>query len=192
MLASISPLGERARGSRWGRTTAAYLVASVAGGAVLGAVLGGIDAELSPTTSVLAVLAAAAAVGAFADLSGRLPSIRRQVNENWLVTYRDWVYGAGFGGQLGLGAVTVVTSAATYLLWLLELVSGSWLAGLMIGASFGVARGLPLLAMTRVDTADRLRATHRRLHAAGRWVNALAIVSQGIAGGLLMVAAVTR
>src|SRR5438067_487415 len=40
MLASIHPLGERARRSNWWVTTAAYLGASVAGGAVLGAFAG--------------------------------------------------------------------------------------------------------------------------------------------------------
>ena len=33
----------------------------------------------------------------------RLPSWRRQVNEDWLVGYRPWVVGGGFGLQLGAG-----------------------------------------------------------------------------------------
>ena len=37
MLSSISPLGERARSSRWWLTTTAYLVGSLAGGLALGA-----------------------------------------------------------------------------------------------------------------------------------------------------------
>jgi hypothetical protein len=31
------------------------------------------------------------------------PSWQRQVDERWLTTYRGWVYGAGFGFQLGAG-----------------------------------------------------------------------------------------
>ena len=42
------------------------------------------------------------------------PGPRRQVNERWLDEYRGWVYGLGFGAQLGLGVTTVITSAATY------------------------------------------------------------------------------
>jgi hypothetical protein len=38
MLTSISPLGERARASRWWLTTTAYVVSSVVGGLALGLV----------------------------------------------------------------------------------------------------------------------------------------------------------
>ena len=40
MLTSITPLGERGRGNSWAVTVAAYLVGSVLGGALTGAVLG--------------------------------------------------------------------------------------------------------------------------------------------------------
>jgi len=46
MLASIHPLGERARRSRWGVTVTAYLLGSVAGGAGAGAALGAVGAIL--------------------------------------------------------------------------------------------------------------------------------------------------
>ena len=36
------------------------------------------------------------------DVGGfRLPSHTRQVNEAWLDEYRGWVYGGGFGWQIG-------------------------------------------------------------------------------------------
>jgi len=41
MLASINPLGERARNQRWGVTYAFYLLGSVAGGATLQALVSG-------------------------------------------------------------------------------------------------------------------------------------------------------
>src|SRR5919202_1077090 len=122
MLASITPLGERARGSRWWRTATAYVIGSAAGGTLLGA---------------------AAAL----DLRGGPPTIRRQVDERWLVTYRDWAYGAGFGVQLGLGAVTIVTSASVYLPWVLELAAATPAGGALVGAVFGLSRALPLLAL---------------------------------------------
>ena len=40
MLASITPLGERGRGASWRRTVTAYVVASIVGGAAMGALLG--------------------------------------------------------------------------------------------------------------------------------------------------------
>ena len=46
----------------------------------------------------------------------RLPIHRRQVNERWLDQYRPWVYGAGFGWQIGTGLSTYITTAAVYLM----------------------------------------------------------------------------
>jgi len=46
MLGSITPLGERGRGSRWGVTVSAYLMGSAVGGAALGAMLGWIGSPL--------------------------------------------------------------------------------------------------------------------------------------------------
>ena len=51
MLGSITPLGERGRGSRWGVTVAAYLVGSAAGGAALGASLGTLGEPLQLSLS---------------------------------------------------------------------------------------------------------------------------------------------
>ena len=59
----------------------------------------------------------------------RVPGPRRQVNERWLDEYRGWVYGLGFGAQLGLGVTTIVTSAATYVALFAALLSGTPAAG---------------------------------------------------------------
>src|SRR3954463_16245240 len=110
MLASINPLGERARGTKFGRTFGWYLVGSVAGGALVGASFGLIGAgirELSePSSTAMAIaVASVCAVGLALDLGVagvRVPSLHRQVNENWLSVYRGWIYGPGFGFHLGL------------------------------------------------------------------------------------------
>ena len=58
-----------------------------------------------------------------------------------------WVYGAGFGAQLGLAFATIVTASATWIAFACALLSGCPSAGLRsIGAIFGLARALPLLA----------------------------------------------
>jgi hypothetical protein len=160
MLTSISPLGERARGNRWAVTVTLYVVASVLGGLTTGALLGFAGSFLSASAWVAAAVCAAAAV---LDAVRRLPTIRRQVDEDWLTRYRGWVYGVGFGYQLGLGFVTIVTSAATYAMLALCLLSGSTVAGLAIGGCFGLVRALPILAQRRADTPDRLRAVAARL-----------------------------
>src|SRR5947209_302552 len=107
MLASITPLGERARRSSFAVTASAFAIAASAAGALTGLVAGELGQLLVPGGRWrLAALATVLALGVGADLrvAGlRLPSVRRQVNEDWLRRYRGWVYGAGFGAQLGAG-----------------------------------------------------------------------------------------
>jgi len=189
MLSSISPLGERARGSRWWRTTAAYFLGSVLGGATLGALLGGVGRLVPAPRALVAVVAAFAVLGVLADVTGRLPTVHRQVDETWLHRYRDWVYGGGFGLQLGMGVLTIVTSASTYLTWCLELVTRQVIAGLVVGGVFGLARALPLLLVARVHDAAALRHRHRRVAAAAPRARRLAVVGQLTAAAMLAVVA---
>ena len=168
MLASITPLGQRGRGASWTRTVTAYVVASAAGGAVMGAALGGIGSLLPgiDSTTAAVIVAVLAVVAALSDLRGRPPSLHRQVDEGWLTSYRDWVCGVGFGFQLGLGAVTIATSASLYLTWVLELLVASPGAGALVGLIFGVARAVPILGNRGVVDSETLRRTHRRWQAA--------------------------
>lgn len=160
MLTSISPLGERARGNRWATTVTAYVAASVLGGLLTGAVAGAAGSWLRPLPLVAAGVCAVAAA---ADLTHRLPTLRRQVDEDWLARYRGWVYGAGYGFQLGSGLVTIVTSAATYAAVALALLSGSLAAGAAIGGWFGLVRALPILLLRQATTPERLRSVAARL-----------------------------
>ncbi len=106
MLASITPLGERSRGFSWNLTASAFALGAMGAGAGSGALLGALG-SLLPTgagwrsVAVVAVLASALLVDA-TPLRTRVPSSRRQVNEDWLGRYRGWVYGVAFGAQLGL------------------------------------------------------------------------------------------
>ena len=179
MLTSISPLGERGRGQRWGITVAAFVAGSTLGGATIGALAG----LISPGRMPLAAAAACALAGA-ADVTGRLPHGSRQVDEDWLTRYRGWVYGVGFGYQLGLGVVTIVTSASTYAVLAVALFSGSLPAGLAIGSAFGLVRSLPLLLRGRANTAQAVRvAARRRDRAAGaaNRVTVLTLVAAAVA-----------
>ncbi len=197
MLSSISPLGERARNSRWWLTTTAYLLGSLAGGLAVGALaalLGGLlpDAVRSSRWT-LVVVAGLLVVGLVLDLRNQrsVPSWRRQVDEQWLTRYRGWVYGAGFGAQLGFGLVTIITSTTTYAAVLLAALTGHLGAGLAIGATFGVVRALPSLLMARVvDRAD----LHRVFIRVERWANPAGVVAKVALGGaaaiVLAVAAV--
>jgi sulfite exporter TauE/SafE len=173
MLASIHPLGERARGQSFVTTVVAYTVGSVAGAAALGAGLGAIGHLVGAGGGTLAVvvLAVAAVVAAVVDRSGRdVPSWHRQVNEDWLTHYRGWVYGFGFGLQLGLGVVTIVTTAAVYLTWVAAFVTGSAAWGAVVGIAFGLSRALPVLAAGSVRTPEAIGARVGRVDGwAGRF-----------------------
>jgi MFS family permease len=164
MLASITPLGERARGSRWGLTVAFYVASAGLAGAAAGALAGLLGSLVWSGDDALhlraAILAGALVVGVALDLRGRLPTFRRQVNEDWLREYRGWVYGAGFGGQLGLGVTTIVTTSLVYATLLAAFLSAGVLRGLAIAAAFGFARGATLL----VGAGVRQPADLARLH----------------------------
>lgn len=170
MLTSITPLGERGRASRWSVTVTAYLIGSVAGGAALG-LLAGTAGGLLPVSrpGALAVAAPVTALAATLALLvelGRLPappSLRRQVDEDWLHRYRGWVYGLGYGVQLGFGLATIVATASLYVVLLLAALTGSAGAGALVGAGFGAARALPVLLLHDVHTSGRLTAVARRV-----------------------------
>jgi hypothetical protein len=86
MLASINPLGERARNQRYSVTVSAYVVASTVAGAFLGGVLGFVGQPLAGPLAAVVVIAALAAAGIVIDAWTRVPGPRRQVDENWLAT----------------------------------------------------------------------------------------------------------
>jgi hypothetical protein len=188
MLSSISPLGERARSSRWWLTTTAYLIGSVVGGLTMGglaALLGSVvsDARRGSPGS-LGLVAALLLVGLVLDLrlgGLQLPSWRRQVDEQWLTRYRGWVYGVGFGAQLGFGLVTIITSATTYAVVLLAALSGHVGAGLAIGATFGLVRALPSLLMAKVGDRHGLHRVFARVE---RWAHRADLVARmALVGG---------
>ncbi|MGH9186040.1 MAG: hypothetical protein ACRD0U_09535 [Acidimicrobiales bacterium] len=188
MLSSIHPLGERAKRNRYWLTATAHVMGAVFGGAVLGAAAGAIGLLLEPLSPRwLALLAAGVcAILLVAATSSRpLPSWRRQVNEDWLTAYRGWVYGFGFGAQLGMGVVTIVTSPVVYAVVAVAVLTGSLPAAVAIGAVFGVIRGATLLAAAAVDTPDRLRSLHRRLQRLAAPVDKVAVGGLGVAAIVL-------
>lgn len=168
MLSSITPFGERGRNNRFATTAAFFVAGSLLGGAAVGALAGSIGALVLPDSSVLAgvVLVLAALAGALLDarVGGvRLPTITRQVDERWLHKYRGWVYGLGFGFQLGTALATIVSSAAVYLALVAAVLTRSTLAGIVIGLVFGAIRGTSIVLAARIDSAEALRQFHRRL-----------------------------
>jgi len=187
MLGSITPLGERGRGSRWGVTVTAYLFGSVAGGAAFGAALGWIGSplDLSPNAR-LALLGVAIVIGIAFDLGVgglRLPSTHRQVDEAWRASYRGWVWGLTFGAQLALGVITVVTTALVYVTWLGAGLAGSLGAGALVGSAFGLAALASLMRLV-VDATKILPAVR-----GGSTLNASATPPSSLTGSALLASA---
>jgi hypothetical protein len=194
MLASITPLGERGRGSSWRVTACAHVVGSIAGGAVVGASMGAAGSLTvvgAPAQVRMAALAAALTVGLGCELAlGRVPGPRRQVDERWLDRYRGWVYGLGYGAQLGAGLATVIASSAVYAVPVAAFLSAVPLTGGVIGAVAGGFRGVTVLVAGRVVTPQRLVALHASMRLNEGRVRTAALVAQlalacaaGIAAG---------
>ena len=118
---------------------------------------------VAAVAGVVALLAAASdtRLGGF-----HLPFHSRQVNERWLDQFRPWVYGAGFGWQIGAGLVTYIKTAALYLMIVLAALTASPATALAIGALFGLVRGLAVLLGRGITSPATLAAFHRRFTAA--------------------------
>ena len=174
MLSTITPLSEGAKGNSYRSTAGWFVIGATAGGATLGGMMALAAAgmrvlALTPTTlGFLALVAALVAAGSDAGVGGwRLPIHRRQVNERWLDQYRAWVYGAGFGWQIGTGLATYITTAAVYLMIVLGALTAQPMVALAIGSSFGLLRGLAVLLTRRLRSSEGLLVFHRRFTAAG-------------------------
>jgi sulfite exporter TauE/SafE len=195
MLTSISPLGERARGNRFTVTAAAHVAGSGIGGAAVGAVAGLIGwALLSPldrtvaSGTALAVVAVATLAAVALDHVG-VPTVHRQVDERWIGAYRGWVYGAGFGLQLGVGVITIVPSNVVYAALVGAATTGSPAAGAAVGLVFGVVRGVAVLLGRRVRTSQDLARLHRRVATAAPIASRLTAAGAAGVGGAAAVTA---
>ena len=206
MLSQITPLAEAGRGHRFMRTASWFIVGATLGGLSLGGAIAGAAILLSAgslgsgTALALTVGAALAGAAVDAQLFGfGPPFLPRQVNADWLSKYRSWVYGLGFGWQIGVGVATYVMTAAVPLMIVLGALSANPWAAVAIGAIFGLARGLAVLIGARVRTAPALYAFHRRFDAWAAPVRhavigvqlAVAVAAAWIVAPILVAAAVS-
>jgi len=172
MLSQLTPVGEASRGYRYRSTAAWFIVGALVGGAMLGGLMAALAAAVSAfeasSVALLGVAAALAVLAAAVD-SGVLgvapPFLHRQVNEYWLGRYRAWVYGSGFGWQIGTGLTTYIMTAAVFLTVALGALTARPVAAFVVGIVFGLARGLAVLLTARLRTTAELFAFHRRFDA---------------------------
>ena len=207
MLSSITPFGERARGHRYGVTAGWFWIGSAAGGLCLGAAMAALavvvrvavagvgfgGAGVGGSAGALIIGAGLAAAGSLVD-AGRfgpiLPLVRRQVDDAWLARYRPWVYGAGFGWQVGVGFATYVMTAGVAVVVGLGALTGSPAEALAIGVIFGAVRGSTVRLTSRAADPAGLRSLHRWLDLIGPAVRGgVAGVMGGAAVGAAVAAA---
>ena len=182
MLSQITPVGEASRGYRYRATARWYVLGAIAGGATFGGAIAllaiVVRAFDASTTTLLVATAVAAIVGATVD-SGVLgfgpPFFLRQVNELWLGKYRAWLYGTGFGWQIGAGVVTYIMTAAVFVTIALGALTASPVAALCVGVAFGLVRGLAVYLTARARSTADLFALHRRFDALGEPVRRVVI-----------------
>jgi hypothetical protein len=170
MLSSITPLSESGRGHRYRATVIWFIAGALLGGLTLGALaaLGAMAVSalgFSVTASAaLVLLAGVVTLASDLRLGGfHLPENPRQVERTWLDRYRPWVYGLGFGWQLGVGVATFVMSASVYLMVVVAAATGEPLLALGIVTVFGLIRGWAILPAAGVRTPPDLGELHRRI-----------------------------
>lgn len=188
MLSSIHPLGERGKGNRFAVTATAFVVGATAGGLATGAAVGAMGLVVTGplgfgNTAAIAIVGATALAAAVFEGTGRaLPSpLPRQVDENWLNEFRGWVYGAGFGFQLGAGVLTYITTAAVFVALAATLLAGSLLGSLAVMGTFGLVRGLSVVPARAIQSSEQLIAFHRRLQASAPLVRAVSTSALAVA-----------
>ena len=188
MVSSLHPLGERGRGNRWAVTISWFVFGSVAAGALVGAVTAGVGGLVMSALGVpgrggwLPLVLVAVAVGGVLDLlGGRPPGPHRQVNENWIGTYRGSVYGVAFGAQIGSGLMTYIVTWGVYAMLLASFATGSVTAGALVGAVFGLGRSAAPLVAGWIDRPSRLTLVMEKM------ANSMGAVAGATSAGLALV-----
>jgi hypothetical protein len=172
MLSQLTPMAEAGRGRAFGKTAAWFVAGAMLGGCTLGAAIA-VGADLCAasrlgTTAAVALVAISALAAAAVDarvLGFGPPFVRRQVNQDWLLEYRSWVYGGGFGWQIGAGITTYVMTAAVPLMIVIGVLGARPAAAFGIGLLFGFVRGLAVLLTARLRSPAALTSFHRRFAA---------------------------
>ena len=106
-----------------------------------------------------------------------LPINPRQVNELWLGKFRSWVYGVGFGWQIGVGFATYIMTAAVYLTVALAALTGRPAGGVrrLRGLRTAAGAGDPARRDASPPRSDWWRSTV----GSTRWPNRYDVPSSG-------------
>ena len=166
----------------WALVVIPYMAGSILGGAFTGAFVAAVGSVLrraGPShIAVLALFIAVCTVAVIRDMlrpTSVLPSLQRQVPARWRATlplgYATFLYGI----QLGLGWATHVYFGSYYILLGMILLTGNIKTGLLVHATYGLARGAVVLLFpnTSADRMDARLMKLGRLRGQAGWISAL-------------------
>ena len=117
------------------------------------------------------------------------PFFKRQVNEYWLGRYRAWVYGSGFGWQIGAGVTTYIMTAAVFLTVALGALTAGPVAALRARRRASASCAASRCCSPPGSHTAELFALHRRFDALGEPVRRAVI---GVQLAVAVVAARAR
>jgi hypothetical protein len=191
MVETIAPVVHGGRTLRYYTTVALHAVGALVAAAALGALLGGVGMMLGAPWDEAGPIAVAAVGALYAlrelvRLPVPIPDRKAQVPDWWRTFYAPRVAALLYGLGLGAGFLTNLSFGTLVAVGALAVTSGDVLIGALLGAPFGLARGLSVL-IARDDgaaTVDRLMA--RAQTRAPEVVNGLALVA--LSGAALMAA----
>ena len=119
----------------------------------------------------------------------RPPFFKRQLDDAWLDRYRGWVYGLGFGWQIGVGFATYIMTTAVPVTALVAALTGQ--PGdrrSLVGLAFGLVRGLAILGSAPATTTAALARLHQRFEALEAPVRQATVVALATAGVVALAA----
>jgi hypothetical protein len=181
MVGTIVSIGYGEISNKAAGAIAWHLVGLLLGGATLGllvAALGhliGFLVDIDTRKPAFAAAGLVSLVYATRELgftSVPYPQLRRQVPRWWSLVFKPGAYSFLYGVLLGLGFVTHVWVASLFPVVTFAALDASAAAATVLGVVFGVARGLPLVALhvTRrrwsgvIDVLDYVHARREAVH----------------------------
>lgn len=168
MVQTITPVVHGGRRSRWGAAVVLHAVGAGVSAAAFGAVLGtggsflGAPWDRAGDLLIAGVALLYAAREAF-GLPVPIPDRRRQVPEWWRSTFSPNAAAILYGLGLGIGFLTYVRYGTLVAVSTVALAFGNPLAGALILAPFGVARGLSVGVVWTGISTERVQRVVDRL-----------------------------
>ena len=158
MVETITPVVHGGR-ARWTVAVALHVAGAGSTAALFGAAVGALGALFGAPfggagSAVVAVIGTGYLVGEVAGSGPPIPQLRRQVPDWWRTYFPASAAAFLYGAGLGVGFLTYLGHGTLVVVSALAFSTGRPLAGALLGAPFGIARGLSVLRAVGVRTPE--------------------------------------